>query len=136
VRRGTDGQTVAYAERRRKADLGAAPGADQWGQRDEGAGGRGGPTLELDLCGLFLAGASAGAHSTHLGEGRVGVELGEGEERAGGRWPRAPARPAAAWSIRAPLSSVTGGGRQSRAQTGRSFLSLMRGCGAKRRELI
>jgi hypothetical protein len=46
----------------------------------------------------------------HLGKGRVGVELGEGKERAGGWWPRAPARPAMTQSIRAPLSSLANAG--------------------------
>jgi hypothetical protein len=67
-------------------------------------------------------------------EGRVGVELGEGEERAGGRWPRAPARPPAARSIRAPLSSLASGGRRSRAQTGRSF--FIANAGVRREETL
>jgi hypothetical protein len=51
------------------------------GRWEEGVGGRGGSTLELDLYDHFLAGASAGGCNTDLDEGRVGVDLGEGEER-------------------------------------------------------
>jgi hypothetical protein len=60
---------------------GQTPEADQWDRREEGADDRDGPTLELNLCGLFLAGASVGTRSTYLGRGQVGVELEEGEER-------------------------------------------------------
>jgi hypothetical protein len=60
---------------------GPAAEADQWGRREEVAGGRGGPTLELNFYDLFLAGGSVDGCNTYLSEGRVGVELREGEER-------------------------------------------------------
>jgi hypothetical protein len=103
------------------------------GRWEEGVGGRGGSTLELDLYDHFLAGASAGGCNTYLDEGRVGVDLGEGEERQGGKWPRAPVQPALWRGVSARLSPISPVmGRRSRAQTGKSFFIAHAGVGARR----
>jgi hypothetical protein len=112
----------------------AGAGVDQWGWREEGAGGRGGPTLELDLYDLFLAGASAGSCSTYVPWRGLGGRRARRTWRApGGRWPRAPAQPAVRHGVSeclSPLSLVAG--RWSRAQTRRSFFITHAGWGVRR----
>jgi hypothetical protein len=114
---------------------GQTPEADQWGRREEGADDRDGPTLELNLCGLFLAGASVGTRSMYLGRGQVGVELEEGEERRVGGWPRAQAQPVAVRSIRVSLSTLADGGEaKSSIDWEEFFYCARRGGGETTRE--